>query len=131
MFTEMRNPKEHLLKEHDKIYKSWAIKLMRQGKLIGFLTETSNKQVVASGCIWIKNEQPSPEFTECEIPYLLSMYTEPAFRHFGLGSRIVKEATNWCRKHGYKRFSLHASKMGRKLYKKLGWKRTWEMMIKF
>jgi GNAT superfamily N-acetyltransferase len=62
-------------------------------------------------------------------PYLLSMYTEPSYRGKGLASMIVKESKKWARKRGYTWMTLHASKAGRKVYTKLGWKRTWEMEV--
>ncbi len=40
---------------------------------------------------------------------------------------VVKEAMGWCRKNKYERLMLHASEMGRKVYCKLGFRRTWEM----
>jgi len=59
----------------------------------------------------------------------LSMYTEPDFRKRGVASMVVKEAIRWCRKRRYERLMLHASKMGRGVYRRLGFKRTWEMRL--
>jgi len=42
---------------------------------------------------------------------------------------VVKEAIEWCRRNKYERLMLHASEMGRKVYSKLGFKRTWEMRL--
>ena len=42
---------------------------------------------------------------------------------------VVKEAIKWCRKKGYERLMLHASMMGRGVYRRLGFKRTWEMRL--
>jgi hypothetical protein len=39
----------------------------------------------------------------------------------------VKEAMKWAKRNGYSKMTLHASSAGRKVYTKLGWKRTWEM----
>jgi GNAT superfamily N-acetyltransferase len=55
------------------------------------------------------------------------MYTDPGFRGKGLATSIVKSAEDWSRENGYYTITLHASKMGRKLYSELGWKRGWEM----
>ncbi|MGO9646168.1 MAG: GNAT family N-acetyltransferase [Candidatus Bathyarchaeia archaeon] len=57
------------------------------------------------------------------------MYTEPRWRGLGLGSRIVGEAVKWANKNGHADFRLHASSMGRSLYLRQGFKRTWEMKL--
>lgn len=62
-------------------------------------------------------------------PYLLSMYTEPSFRKKGAAFMVVEEAIRWCRKKRYERLMLHASEMGRGVYRSLGFKRTWEMRL--
>jgi GNAT superfamily N-acetyltransferase len=60
-------------------------------------------------------------------PYLLSMYTEPGSRGLGVASGVVGKALEWCRKNQFPQLRLHASVMGRKVYLKHGFKRTWEM----
>ena len=60
-------------------------------------------------------------------PYLLSMYTEPRSRGLGVASGVVKKALEWCRKNRFAQLRLHASEMGRKVYLKHGFERTWEM----
>jgi len=42
---------------------------------------------------------------------------------------VVQTAIEWCRKNRYERLMLHASDMGRKVYRKFGFKRTWEMKL--
>jgi GNAT superfamily N-acetyltransferase len=60
-------------------------------------------------------------------PYLLSMYTEPGSRELGVASGVVEKALEWCRKNRFPQLRLHASVMGRKVYLKHGFERTWEM----
>jgi len=57
------------------------------------------------------------------------MYTEPEFRRRGVASMVVSKAIEWCRKKGYGRLMLHASEMGRSVYKRFGFRRTWEMRL--
>ena len=47
----------------------------------------------------------------------------------GVASMVVSKAIEWCRKKGYGRLMLHASEMGRSVYKKFGFRRTWEMRL--
>ncbi len=73
--------------------------------------------------------QPEPGANRAIRPYLLSMYTEPAFRGKGVASKIVDEAVKWSKKNSFPRIILHASEKGRSLYAKKGFKRSWEMKL--
>jgi len=42
---------------------------------------------------------------------------------------VVSKAVEWCREKGYGRLMLHASEMGRGVYKKFDFRRTWEMRL--
>jgi GNAT superfamily N-acetyltransferase len=131
MFEEMRprTAREHRI--GDASYRSWAASNMKKGKLRCFLALSEDGRPAAGGCVWLRPRQPAPGRKADFEPYLLSMYTEPEFRRLGLASMIVGEAEKWVKGKGYRRMSLHASPDGRKVYPKLGWKRTWEMAAEF
>jgi len=131
MFEEMTRPTEEELRVQDESYRIWAKDLMKQRLLHGYIVETSNGRPAASGCVWLREIQPSPGHPPGMVPYVLSIYTNPKFRRKGLASMIMGEATEWGRKHGYHKIMLHASKTGRKVYSQLGWKRTWEMEFRY
>ena len=114
------------LARHDVVYRRWARRLMKRGEFAGFIAD-AKQTVVASGCIWLQERQPRPGFDGGGLPYLLSMFTEPAWRGRGLARRIVQAAIAWSRKKGFKVMTLHASKMGRGVYADLGFERIWEM----
>jgi GNAT superfamily N-acetyltransferase len=131
MFEDMRprTAEEHLV--GDRAYREWAVGKMKKGHLRCYLV-TDKKGEVAGGCgIWLREVQPSPGHGSRLMPYLLSMFTEPKFRRKGVATLVVKEAERWARASGYPSMNLHASKKGRKVYKKLGWKRGWEMYTEF
>jgi GNAT superfamily N-acetyltransferase len=107
----------------DRRYRAWARAHLKSGTLVGFIAGKAS-----SGCVWLQPVQPRPG-GKSHVPYLLSMYTEPEWRGRGLATRIVGAAMRWCRARGFARMSLHASTMGRRVYTKLGWKRTWEMKV--
>ena len=62
-------------------------------------------------------------------PYVMSMYTVPKYRGLGVATKIVKNAMSWTSRLGYSRLTLHASDDGRRVYKKLGFERSWEMRL--
>ena len=129
MFRDMGRRDERALAAADRAYVPWARKRLRDGTLVGFLAVLPDRRVAAGGCVWLQEFQPGTVWNGGRIPYLMSMYTEPEFRGKGLATRIVKAATAWCRKRGYPKMFLHASPMGRGVYRRLGWERTWQMEI--
>ena len=110
----------------DKVYAQWARSRMKSGALMGWVAENDGK-VLGGGCVWLQPVQPRPGYNLMIQPYLLSMYTEPGSRGLGVASGIVEKALEWCRSNGFLQLRLHASKMGRKVYLKHGFERTWEM----
>jgi GNAT superfamily N-acetyltransferase len=116
-----------------KSYRNWLARMMKERRfsgIIAFVGEGQRRAVIGSGGIWLHEIHPMPWLDGENEPYILSMYTEKEFRGLGVATRIMKEATKWCRKKGYRSARLNASKMGRGLYSSLGWKRSWEMRKK-
>lgn len=123
----IRNNELHL--NGDRVYKRWARTRLKNHELMAWVVKSSDGKVAGGGCVWLQSVQPRPHRASMVQPYLLSMYTEPSFRRRGVASMVVKEAIDWCRSNKYERLMLHASEMGRKVYSKLGFKRTWEMRL--
>lgn len=110
----------------DKVYGGWARSRMKSGNLMGWVVENEGK-ILGGGCVWLQPVQPRPGYKLMVQPYLLSMYTEPRSRGLGVASGIVEKALEWCRSNKFPQLRLHASVMGRKVYLKHGFERTWEM----
>ena len=115
------------LDEADPVYRKWARARLKSGRFVAWVVEKGDGQIVGGGSVWLKPVQPRPGSKAAVHPYLLSMYTERNFRGMGVGSLIIKEAVKWSKRNGYPSLLLHASIVGRRLYRKLGFKRTWEM----
>ena len=120
--------RENELKAADQVYRRWAKERLKTGELIGFIVEADGK-LAGSGCIWLRPRQPKPGNTKGVQPYLLSMYTEHAYRGKGVATKIVREAVRWAKAKGFPQMTLHASTMGKSIYEKLGFKQTWEMRV--
>lgn len=123
----IRNNELHV--KGDRVYKRWARTRLKNHELMAWVVKSSDGRVAGGGCVWLQSVQPRPHRESMVQPYLLSMYTEPRFRRRGVASMVVKEAIDWCKRNKYERLMLHASEMGRKVYSKLGFKRTWEMRL--
>lgn len=113
----------------DRVYKRWARSRLRNHQLMAWVVKSNDGRIVGGGCLWLQPVQPRPQRRSMVQPYLLSMYTEPSFRKKGAAFMVVEEAIRWCRKKRYERLMLHASEMGRGVYRSLGFKRTWEMRL--
>jgi len=131
MFEDIRHrkPREHRI--GDDSYRAWALRKMKGGELTAYIVAAPDGHAAASGCVWLKEEQPGPGYPGGKLPYVLSMYTEPESRRMGLASKILKEMVRQAREDGHPWMTLHASRFGRKAYPALGWKRGWEMYLEF
>lgn len=130
MFEEMARMTAEERKVAGDSYRAWATEMMKQKLFHGYIVETGRGKVAASGCVWLRQSQPSRGHPATMVPYVMSIYTDSAFRRKGLATTIMKETMAWSRKHGYRKMTLHASLAGRKVYSQLGWKRTWEMEVR-
>src|SRR5712692_3343720 len=130
MWSDMEVGDSSELDVADRAYRVWARQRLKNGSLLGWIVEDARGRVAGSGCLWLRSVQPFPGSTGPAEPYLLSMYTDPGFRHQGVASRVVKSAVDWCKRGGYPLMRLHASRMGRGVYKQQGFERSWEMRLR-
>ena len=129
MFDEVSAEKPDQGDVRTEPYRAWAREMMRKRLYHGYIVSTDGGKVAASGCVWLRQVQPSRGRPASMVPYLISMYTVPRFRRRGLATIIIREAMAWAKKNGYGAMTLHASPAGRNVYSKLGWERTWEMEV--
>ena len=130
MWKDVGMRKKQALDEADRVYRKWVKSGFRNGSLLGWIVETKKGVVAGSGCMWLRPVLPRPNLKAQIQPYLLSMYTERSFRRKGVASMVMREAIKWCRRNRHSRLALHASPHGRKLYRKQGFARTWEMRLR-
>lgn len=129
MWSDIGHRTEADISEHDARYRAWARSRLRSGELVGYVAETDAAGPVASGLVWYRLDQPRPGLRTLVSPYLLSMYTEPGWRGRGIATRLVKELLGDIRRRGYPNALLHASRFGRSVYARVGFERTWEMLV--
>jgi GNAT superfamily N-acetyltransferase len=97
-------------------------------RFYSFIAESDGGKVTGSGAIWLQPVQPRPGARRrSHAPYILSMYTERNARNRGVASALVRAMLDWARKRGYVRITLHASRFGRPVYRKLGFEDSNEM----
>ena len=129
MWEDIHDFRRRDLEIGDRAYRKWLVDMIKKGRLFGFVAVANTNRIAGSGCVWLRENQPRPGSFKPLMPYLLSMYTDPKFRRMGIASKIVKEAMKSFKSKGYRTMTLHGSRVGRKVYAKLGWERTWEMRV--
>lgn len=90
------------------------------------------EQVVAGGGVQMRELLPRPtQEGQLQAPgkqaLIVNMYTEPQWRRQGLAELIVRTILAWCAEQSVPSVVLHASKMGRPLYERMGFEQTNEM----
>lgn len=109
--------------------RKWITEKIENGSMLGIVAKTPDGRIAGSGCILIEEDEPRPSSLSTRKPYLLSMYTEKAYRGKGVATAITKFCINWTIERGFDKLTLRASKAGRPIYEKLGFKQTNEMQI--
>jgi GNAT superfamily N-acetyltransferase len=129
MWMDLGVRDQERLESADKSYRRWIKARLKNRTLFAWLVQDRGGRIAGGGCLWLHPIQPNPRRSFMLQPYLLSMFTEPDFRRRGVASMVVSKAIEWSKKQGYGRLMLHASDMGRKVYSKFGFRRTWEMRL--
>jgi GNAT superfamily N-acetyltransferase len=113
------------------VYRRWMRRMFRERRFLAWIAEDARGRPIGSGAVWLMEGQPRPGEVNGYRPYILSMYTAPGHRGEGIASTIVRTAVRFAKDHGYRRITLHASEMGRPIYRRLGFERGWEMRQRF
>lgn len=109
-------------------YRDWLRPLLASGAVVGWVAEREGRPA-GSGLLWFQPGHPRPMVPRGTIPYLLSVFVEPAARRAGVARAITEAAIAAARDAGHPRLVLHASDAGRPLYAKLGFTTTNEMRL--
>lgn len=107
----------------------WFSTELREGRLWGWIAEDPRGTAIGSGLVWLQPRFPGAHFPHQRLPYILQVYTDPAWRGRGIASSIVERIVTSARARGYPRILLHSSPAGRSLYERLGFQPTTEMRL--
>jgi GNAT superfamily N-acetyltransferase len=103
---------------------------LREGWYQGFFVEDDEGQVVSGGGVVLLEYQPHPDSPGRRRPFVVNMYTEPAWQGRGLARALLRAMVEWCRGEGHSFLYLHASESGRRLYESFGFQPTNEMRLR-
>lgn len=105
---------------------------IEHGHCQAWLAEDAAGAAVASVAMLVLPRLPTPKRRETIEGYLLSVYTQPAWRKRGVAHALVAAAIAHGRAHGFARIRLHTTEAGRTVYSSQGFApRVDEMELKF
>ncbi len=126
MWRDIGSRTERSIRAHGPDYRAWARPRLASGELEAVVAEIDGR-VVGSGALWWMPDQPRPGLFAPTTPYIMSMYTDPAYRGMGVATAILRALVRTSRRGGAARVTLHASAQGRPVYERLGFEPTTEM----
>jgi hypothetical protein len=117
MFEEMGYTDLEQLAAMDRSSEEFFGRALAEGKYRAWLIEV-DRTVISGGGVLILPFQPGPRDPRPERPWIVNVFTEPAWRGKG------------CRAEGFTVVSLHASDAGRPIYAGMGFLPTNEMRLR-
>ena len=107
----------------------WVRPRMASGEYLGWIAE-ENGVIVGGAGVWMMPFPPHFLDTAPVRAYLLNFYVDPSMRGQGIAGRLLDLTVAEGRTRGAKVVTLHASKFGKPIYERFGFKPTNEMMLK-
>ncbi len=106
----------------DAVYRRWIRARLAAHEAVGWIAVAPGGRPIGSGVVWLTPTQPRPGRIgrKGRMPYIMTMYTDPAARGQGVATAIVRAMIAWARQHDYARIFLHASRQGRPVYERIG-----------
>ncbi|WP_400244410.1 GNAT family N-acetyltransferase [Niallia sp. JL1B1071] len=100
---------------------------LAEGSLIQWVVEEQN-EIIATGAIVIYDFPPSYTNKSGKKAYVTNMFTKNDYRGKGIASSLLTNLVDEAKGLGITKMWLGASKLGRPVYKKFGFKETGEWM---
>ncbi len=107
----------------------WVQARLEDDSYIGWLVEEEGKLLGGAG-LWVMEWPPHFMDAEPRRAYLLNFYVAPENRGRGLARELVDLAVKEVTARGIKVVTLHASKWGKPVYERYGFKMSNEMMLR-
>ena len=120
MFESMGYNDRDTLDASDEAVRAYLRRAIPSGEFHGWLAVTPGGEAIGSGGAVIDRRPPGPSNLTGEAGYIMNICTVPAHRRRGIARRMMETIVAWLQERGITRITLHASDMGRPLYRQLG-----------
>jgi GNAT superfamily N-acetyltransferase len=108
-------------------FRQWLEPRLKDGRYFGYIAEIEGAAVAGIG-LMIIDWPPHPSHPqEDKRGYVLNVFVEPTHRGRGLARMLMQLGEAEIGRRGVSFAILHATRMGRPLYEKIGWAQTSEM----
>ena len=126
MFLEAGEDAEKLcvMTEH---FRPWLKERLDDGRYYGFALCDADQAVATIGLMSIDWPPHPAHPTLDKRGYVLNVFVEPAYRRRGLASTLMQLAEAEFARRGISFAVLHATQVGKPVYKQIGWMGTSEM----
>ena len=128
MFADAVSPVPATLNAMQARFEPWVRERLADGTYLGWIVEADGAPVAGAG-LWIMEFPPHFLDVKPARGYLLNFYVAPSHRRLGLAQQLLEAAVARCRSLGVRVLTLHASKFGRPLYERYGFKLNNEMVL--
>lgn len=102
-------------------------KKIQDGSLIEWIVEV-NEEIIATGAVVFYDFPPTYTNKSGRKAYITNMYTREDYRGQGIATTMLNKLVSETKIAGITKIWLAASKLGRPVYKKFGFKETDEML---
>jgi GNAT superfamily N-acetyltransferase len=130
MFIDAGQPDDERMAAMAEEFVPWVRQKLAEGRYIGWLASADGRMVGGAG-LWLMEFPPHFLQVAPVRAYLLNFYVSPEFRGQGLAKTLLNATIEEARRRGCEVVTLHASKFGRPIYEKKGFRQTNEMMLRF
>ena len=129
MFADMQDAEPAVLDEMSRNFEPWVRRMIAEDKYAGWITMDGERPIGSAGLLIL---DWAPHFLDprCDRRgYILNVFVEPEFRGRGIARALTLECMAEAKKRGIGVVALHASKKGRPVYERLGFKMSNEMLF--
>ncbi|MCR8929655.1 GNAT family N-acetyltransferase [Priestia megaterium] len=113
--------------EIDTELKEFFTNKMSDGSLVEWIVE-DNEEIIATGAIIFYEFPPTYTNKSGKKAYITNMYTKESYRGQGIATKLLTKLVAEAKTAGIIKIWLGASKLGRPVYKKFGFKETDEWL---
>ncbi|MCI3133485.1 GNAT family N-acetyltransferase [Phenylobacterium aquaticum] len=114
----------------DEAFRPWLAPRLAAGDYFGWIVDQADGTPIAGLGMMVIDWPPHPSHPrQGARGYVLNVFVEPEHRGQGLARQLMDRAVEEGRRRELDYMILHATRMGRPLYERMGWAQTSEMSL--